>query len=92
MNPRLDIAWGTDTGTAELPKCMIGRPREEAPTAWLLDLRPEVPATPRTRPSRLARAARRAYTGLIAVGVLTLTGCATVGPQGLADALAAVTR
>jgi hypothetical protein len=29
---------------------------------------------------------------LIAVGVMTLTGCAAVGPDGLADALAQALR
>jgi hypothetical protein len=72
--------WGGMTDTRELP------------TSWMLftDARP-APAVA-ARPRRLRAAARATYATLIAVGVMTLTGCATVGPDGLADALAQVLR
>jgi hypothetical protein len=50
---------------------------------------PAVPARPRRT---LRAAARTAYTTLITLGVMTLTGCAAVGPDGLADAVAQVLR
>jgi hypothetical protein len=81
--------WGGMTDTRELPACQIGAPIHEVPTSMILftDTRPAptVPARPRRR---LRAAARTAYTALITLGVMTLTGCAAVGPDGLADALA----
>jgi hypothetical protein len=95
VNHRLDIAWGTDTGTHELPAIHRGVPREQCMTAeiWPPAMRPDPdPAAP-ARPRRSLRAAARtAYTTLITLGVMTLTGCATVGPDGLADAIAQALR
>jgi hypothetical protein len=83
------------TDTVELAACHRGALMTEVPTAqmWLMDLKPAVaPAVPARPRRRLRAAARTAYTTLITVGVMTLTGCATVGPDGLADALAQVLR
>jgi hypothetical protein len=85
--------WGGMTDTRELPSCQIGAPIHEVPTSWILFTdRPGPAPTVPARPRRLRAAARATYATLIAVGVMTLTGCAAVGPDGLADALAQVLR
>jgi hypothetical protein len=81
------------TDTVELADCHRGAPMTEVPTAQFLFVdykpTPAVPARPRRR---LRAAARATYATLVAVGVMTLTGCAAVGPDGLADAVAQVLR